>query len=184
MLVWGEVLYRPEESNWAFGLDLNYVKQRDPETQFGLFEQELNYDADDRRYYRVQDGGFTGHASVYYRPEWSYFNDFTFKMKAGKYLADDIGMTLDVSKQFTSGVTVGAHVTKTDLSAEEFGEGSFNKGFYVSIPFDVFTLTPTTNRALISWNPLTRDGGQMLMRKYQLFNVTDAKYGNSEFTNK
>ncbi|STL49433.1 putative lipoprotein [Escherichia coli] len=24
-----EVLYRPLDSNWAFGLDANYVKQRD-----------------------------------------------------------------------------------------------------------------------------------------------------------
>ena len=33
---------------------------------------------------------------------------------------------------------------------------------------DLFTVTPTRGRAQVNWVPLTRDGGQMLGRKYQL----------------
>ena len=49
----------------------------------------------------------------------------------GKYLAGDKGLTLDLSRRFQeSGFTLGVFATKTNLSAEEFGEGSFDKGFY------------------------------------------------------
>ncbi len=84
-------------------------------------------------------------------------------------------MRVDFSKQFKSGVIVGAFATVTDLTTEEYGEGSYNKGFYVSVPFDVMTIKPSTNRANIAWQPITRDGGQTLSRKYHLYDITDAR---------
>lgn len=172
--VGGEVLYRPMGSQWAFGIDANYVIQRDPDSQFGFFTEEVQTPANERSY-RVQSGAITGHASVYYQPEWNWLPNTLFKVSAGKYLADDVGVTIDFSKQFDSGVIAGAFATFTDMSAEEYGEGSYSKGFYISIPFDIMTVKPSNNRATISWMPLTRDGGQMLNRKYQLFGVTDAR---------
>ncbi|WP_428430634.1 YjbH domain-containing protein [Photobacterium chitinilyticum] len=172
--VGGEVLYRPLNSNWAFGMDLNYVVQRDPDSQFGFFTEEVQTDS--FRPYRVQTGAPTGHATVYYQPKWEWLPNTLFKVSAGQYLTEDKGITVDFSKQFDSGVIAGAFVAKTNLSAEEFGEGSYNKGFYISIPFDIMTVKPSTNRATISWLPLSRDGGQMLNRKYQLYSVTDARY--------
>ncbi|GHA39032.1 YjbH domain-containing protein [Photobacterium aphoticum] len=173
--VGSEILYRPLGSNWAFGIDANYVVQRDPESQFGFFTEEVQFDPLTGRNYRVQTGALTGHATAYYQPDWSWLPNTLLKVSAGRYLTEDIGVTIDFSKQFDSGVIAGAFVAKTDLSAEEFGEGSFNKGFYISIPFDVMTVKPSTNRATISWLPLSRDGGQMLNRKYQLYSVTDAR---------
>lgn len=82
---------------------------------------------------------------------------------------------VDFSKQFKSGVTVGAYAAKTDLSAEEYGEGSFSKGFYVSIPMDIMTVKPSTSRANIAWEPITRDGGQMLRKQHYLFTETDSR---------
>ncbi len=178
--VGGEILYRRLHSNWAVGFDLNYVAQRDPSTQLGIFTHEMQFDSRDRRYYRVQTGAFTGHASLYYRPDWSWLDGITFKLSTGRYLAEDNGVTLNASKQFDTGVVVGAYMAKTNLSAEEYGEGSFNKGFYVSIPFDLFTVKPSVNRASIAWSPLSRDGGQMLARKYSLFNMTEARDPKSE----
>ncbi len=84
-------------------------------------------------------------------------------------------MQFDVSKRFDSGITIGAYAAKTNLTAEEYGEGSFNKGFYVSIPLDVITVKPSTSRASMTWEPITRDGGQMLNRKYYLFEETDGR---------
>ncbi|HIF9248524.1 TPA: YjbH domain-containing protein [Photobacterium damselae] len=173
--VGGEILYRPMNSNWAFGADLNYVIQRDPNSQFGFFSQEQQVDSQGR-HYRVQTGTPTGHLTAYYQPQWSWIENTLFKVSAGRYLAEDVGVTIDFSKQFDSGIIVGAFATKTNMSAEQYGEGSFNKGFYVSIPFDLMTVKPSTNRANISWLPLTRDGGQMLGRKYSLYGLTDIRH--------
>lgn len=168
-----EVLYRPLNSQWAFGVDMNYVKQRDPDSMLGFFDDEHQFDSLTNRPYRVQTGTITGHASVYYQPYW--FPNTLLRISAGQYLAEDKGVTVDFSKQFDSGVIVGAFATKTNLSAEEYGEGSFTKGFYVSVPFDLMTIKSTHSRATISWMPLTRDGGQTLGRKYSLYDVMDAR---------
>ncbi|SUI75323.1 YjbH domain-containing protein [Shewanella morhuae] len=171
--VGSEFLYRPLNSQWAFGFNVNYAKQRDPDSMFGFFEDEQQVDPTSGRFYRVQTGVVTGHATAYYQPAW--FPNTLLQVSAGQYLSDDKGVTIDLSKQFDSGVIVGAFATKTNLSAEEYGEGSFTKGFYVSIPFDLMTIRPTQSRGFLSWMPLTRDGGQMLGRKYNLFDVTDAR---------
>ncbi|MDX1303644.1 YjbH domain-containing protein [Photobacterium sp.] len=173
--VGSELLYRPLGSNWAFGIDANYVIQRDPDSQFDFFTDEVQTDPQDGRPYRVQTGTITGHASAYYQPQWSWLPNTLFKVSAGKYLAEDKGVTIDFSKQFDSGVIAGVFATFTDLSSEEYGEGSYTKGFYISVPFDIMTVKPSNNRATISWLPLTRDGGQMVNRKYQLYSVTDAR---------
>ncbi|OOE58993.1 YjbH domain-containing protein [Salinivibrio kushneri] len=173
--VGGEVLYRPYNSDFALGVDINYVKQRDPSSVFGLFSQEHQYSEQDQRYYRVQTGTTTGHATLYWREPLGLFEGTMAKISAGRYLTDDVGVTIDASKQFDSGITAGVFATKTDLSAEEFGEGSFTKGFYISIPFDLLSVKPNTSRATISWLPLQRDGGQKLGKKYSLYGMTDAR---------
>jgi hypothetical protein len=159
--VGGEVLYRPIDSNWAFGVDANYVKQRDWDNMM----QFTDYKAP------------TGNLTAYWRP-W-FMQDVLVKASVGQYLAKDKGVTLDVSKRFDSGVMVGFYATKTNVSAEQYGEGTFTKGFYISVPMDLFTVTPTRGRAQVNWVPLTRDGGQMLGRKYQLYDLTsdrDARF--------
>ncbi len=176
----GEVLYRPLKSAWALGLDLNYVGQRDPDSPLGLFKKEVHFDPTTNRDYRVQTGTSTGHLTAYYRPEFFGLEGILLKASAGKYLAEDKGITLDFSKQFESGVIAGAYMAKTNLSAKEFGEGSFNKGFYLSIPFDLLTVKPSTSRIGIAWSPLSRDGGQMLTRKYHLYDMTNARDPKSD----
>ncbi len=185
--VGGEVLYRPMDSNWALGVDLNYISQRDPDSWFGVFSEDYYYyegadpnsdscvisPASCRAY--VLNKGTTGHLTTYYMPEWGFLDSTLFKVSAGKFLGGDIGARVDFSKQFKSGVTVGAYATLTDLTAEEYGEGSYNKGFYISVPFDLMTVKPSTNRAYVSWEPITRDGGQMLQRQHYLFEKTDVR---------
>lgn len=51
-------------------------------------------------------------------------------------------------------------------------EGDFIKGVYVSVLLDLFTSGPTRNRTEIGWMPLTRDGGQKLGRKFDIYNMT------------
>ncbi|WP_077641244.1 YjbH domain-containing protein [Salinivibrio sp. IB574] len=173
--VGGEVLYRPMNSAWAIGIDTNYVKQREPGSALGLYADEVQPARGNDRAFRVQTGTITGHASLYWQNPLGLFDGMLAKLSVGRYLTEDKGMTLELSKQFNSGILVGAYATKTDLSAEEFGEGSFTKGFYVSIPFDLLSVKPTTARGRIAWQPLQRDGGQKLNKKYSLYEITDGR---------
>jgi Bacterial putative lipoprotein (DUF940). len=97
------------------------------------------------------------------------------KASAGQYLAGDKGVTLDVSKHFDSGVVIGVYATKTNVLVAQYGEGEFPKGVYISVPLDLFTTGPTRSRAAVGWTPLTRDGGQKLGRKFELYDMTNDK---------
>lgn len=181
--VGGEILYRPLDANWAIGLDANIVSQRDPDSQFGVFTEDYffydeavcNKSKPECQGY-VLSQGTTGHIAAYYMPQWAFLDNTLLKVYAGKFLGGDRGARVDFSKQFKSGITVGAYATLTNLTAEEYGEGSYNKGFYISIPMDIMTIKPSTSRANIAWEPITRDGGQMLRKQHYLFDKTDARY--------
>ncbi|MBW3697579.1 YjbH domain-containing protein [Vibrio sp. T187] len=173
--VGGEILYRPLNSNWAIGADLTAISQRDPDSWLGVYDQERQFSEEDGRYYNVMTQGTTGFITGYYMPKWKMFDDTLFKLGFGKFLAGDVGTRIDFSKQFKSGVIAGAFASFTNMSVEDYGEGSYTKGFYVSIPFDLITVKPSGNRAGFEWLPITRDGGQMLNKQHELFNQTDAR---------
>ncbi|MCC4786902.1 YjbH domain-containing protein [Vibrio splendidus] len=174
--VGGEILYRPFNQNWAIGADMTAISQRDPESWFGTFDEEVQVNPDDSsRTYKVIDKGTTGFITGYYTPQWDFLSDTLLKVGVGKFLAGDIGTRVDFSKQFKSGVIAGAFVSLTDMTTEEYGEGSYTKGFYVSIPFDLVTVKPSSSRAGFTWLPITRDGGQVLNKQYNLFDQTDAR---------
>jgi membrane-associated phospholipid phosphatase len=163
--VGSEWLYRPFGSRVAFGVDVNAVKQR-------AFAQ--NFDFLDPAYKTV-----TGHATLYWDTGW---NDVVAKVSVGRYLAKDTGVTLDFSRVFRNGVSVGAFVTKTNVSAAQFGEGSFDKGVYISIPFDAILTRTTNSLASIVWHPLTRDGGAKLAHGPSLYGLTRARSDRTLWT--
>ncbi|MBA5237981.1 YjbH domain-containing protein [Pectobacterium aroidearum] len=153
--VGSEVLYRPFGKSWALGMDINYVKQRD----WNDIMRMADYDV------------VTGHLTAYW--ELPFVEGAVAKVSMGRYLAGDKGVTLDLSRRFDSGIVAGAFATKTNVSAADYGEGSFTKGFYISIPFDLLFTEPTVKRGAVGWVPLTRDGGQMLQRRSSLYGLTD-----------
>src|SRR6185436_12556248 len=114
----------------------------------------------------------TGHATAYLDTGW---NDLMFTVSAGRYLAGDIGATFQVSRVFRSGVTLGAFFTRTNASALQFGEGTFDKGVYLSFPFDTILTRSSGSQAFFEWKPLTRDGGARLGRPDTLYGVTNAR---------
>ncbi|MGQ0709262.1 MAG: YjbH domain-containing protein [Rhodoferax sp.] len=151
-----EWLYRPALGSWALGLDWNLVRQRDFAQNFGLRDYGVG----------------TGHATLYWDTGW---NGVRTKLSAGRYLAGDWGTTADFSRVFPNGVSAGFWATKTNVSAETFGEGSFDKGIYISIPFDAMLPKSSPGQANIVWSPLTRDGGAKLLRPWSLFDLTSAR---------
>lgn len=149
----GEWLYRKFGSGTAFGVDINAVQQR-------TFEQR----------YRLRDyRTVTGHGTLYWDTGWQ---DVKATLSFGKYLAGDIGGTIDLSRTFQNGMTFGVFATRTNVSAAQFGEGSFDKGVYVSVPFDAMLTRSSSVIASFLWRPLTRDGGVKLARQVQLYPLT------------
>ncbi len=152
--VGAEALYRPVDSNFAFGVDINYAQQRSYENDWDLFDYKA----------------VTGFATAYWRPE--ILPETQFTVSAGQFLAKDKGVNINFAKRFDSGIVVGAYAAFTDASAEEYGEGSFTKGFYISVPLDLFVLKHAKGSGRFPWVPISRDGGQMLNRPSQLINLT------------
>ncbi len=158
-----ELLYRPMGERWAVGADLNYVRQRDFNQGFGL------------RDYRTVTGNITSYTKMPF--------DIDAAISVGRYLARDWGTTIDLSREFRNGVRFGGWVTRTTASSEEYGEGSFDKGIYISIPFDEMMSMSTMSRANLTWAPLTRDGGARLNRQYSLYNMTDGRNRDAFYEN-
>ena len=141
--VGGEVLFWPSKSRFAVGASLAYVKQRDFDKSF----KHLDYEV------------LTGFVSGYWATPWY---NYDVAVHVGRYLAKDIGATLDVRRTFRSGWQVGVFATLTDVPFEVFGEGSFDKGFYFQVPLDGLFGSRTRANIATRIRPVLRDGGQRL----------------------
>jgi hypothetical protein len=141
--VGGEVLYQPMQSRLAYGVSVTQARQRTYDKSF------------DHTGYRAT----TAFASVYWA---SPFYSYDFALHAGKYLAKDRGATLEIRRTFSNGWMVGLWATNTNVSAVDFGEGSFDKGFFFKIPFDGLFGRNTRGAYTTRLRPIQRDGGQRL----------------------
>lgn len=149
----GEVLWRPEGARWALGVDAYQVYQRG-------FDRLLDL----RNYHQ-----FTGHISLYYASPWY---DLNFQLRAGQYLAGDRGFTFQMTRRFSTGVEIGAFFTRTNVSAERFGEGSFDKGIFIRIPLSWVTPVQSQSEIGMVLRPVQRDGGQALAGDAILYEET------------
>ena len=158
--VGGEILYRPFYKNYAIGAELWKVKQRDYEMMFDFLDYEIT----------------TGHINFYFLEPRS---QVLFAMKGGKFLAGDSGINFDFSRRFKSGLRMGAFVAKTDISKFEFGEGSFDKGFYFHVPLQFFFPEYSKGMTSFGLRPLTRDGAAYLNHSHFLWGTTEQAQANT-----
>ena len=70
--------------------------------------------------------------------------------------------------KFNKGIEIGAFATFTDVSFDEFGEGSFDKGIFFRIPFGI-----NYNLKNFVWRPLTKDPASKLNKKNDLYSLVD-----------
>ena len=141
-----EYLYFNQNLAYAIGFEIFDVKKRDYRMRFKTLD------------YR----NVTGHFNFYYR-NYKYV-PFDAKISFGEYLAGDEGLTLDLSRSFPNGTKFGFFASFTDVTSDQFGEGSFDKGIYFNIP--VFG-----NLVNYTWRPLTKDPGAKLNRKNTLHDL-------------
>ncbi|MDE2135351.1 MAG: YjbH domain-containing protein [Alphaproteobacteria bacterium] len=155
----GQVLWRPENSRIAINVDIYQVWKRDFDRLFGA--QSYNV--------------LTGHASIYYQSPWYGLN---LKVHVGRYLAGDYGATFEVTRRFSTGVEIGAYATFTNVPFSRFGEGSFDKGITLHIPFEWGLPLYSQSVYDLHLSALTRDGGQRLGGDDSLYADTrETSYG-------
>ena len=151
----GEVLWKPADSRLAFGAELNYVRRRAFDGMFGL-EENVTVDPVSGIEREIPD--VNGHVSGYY----AFGNGFHGQVDVGRYLAGDYGATFTLTRDFANGWSVGAFATFTDVTEEEFGEGSFDKGILLTIPLSAGTSRPSRTASRQTIRSLQRDGGARL----------------------
>ncbi len=141
-----EYLYFDIEKNYAIGAEVFKVKKRDYDLRFGSLDYE----------------NVTGHLNMYYRN--NYLIPFDAKISYGQYLAGDVGTTFELSRSYRNGAEFGIFASFTNVTEEQFGEGSFDKGIFFNIPI-------YKNFAEYRWRPLTKDPGAKLNRKNTLHDL-------------
>jgi hypothetical protein len=154
-----EVLWKPVDSRLAVGAEVAWVKQRDYDQLFGFRDYDV----------------VTGHVSAYY----DLGNGFSSRVDAGRYLAGDYGATFAVDRTFANGWKIGGYFTKTNVSAEDFGEGSFDKGIRLSIPLEWALGTPSRGDSSAQIRSLSRDGGARLRVDGRLFDWVEDGHGDA-----
>ena len=150
----GEMLWKPAQQNWGVGVEVNYVRQRGFNGQFDM----RDYDT------------ITGHASLYWDTD---FYDLSTQVDIGRYLAGDWGGTFALKRRFPNGWEMGGFFTLTNIPFSEFGEGSFDKGLFLTIPFNWGLPYQSREEYSTVLRPLTRDGGQRLIVSNRLYPVVE-----------
>ena len=156
-----EALWAPINERYAFGAELNYVKQRNFDMLLGFQDYEVA----------------TGHVSAYY----DLGNGFQSQLDLGRYLAGDWGGTLAIQREFNNGFKVGGYFTLTDVPFDDFGEGSFDKGLTIEVPLTWFTGQPSRRSFRQTLRPVFRDGGARVNVRDRLY-PTVRNYRTSELS--
>lgn len=147
----GEILYKDVNAPLAYGLELNYARQRDPDDQLGF----LDYDV------------VSGHGSLYWDTGW---NGVNAQLDAGRYLAGDWGATMTLSRRFNNGWEVAGFATATD--ADLTGSFSrFDKGVRLTVPLQWSLPFATRNTMEIPFQDYTRDDGARLAVDSRLYDT-------------
>ena len=137
-----EYLYFMPRKNYAYGFEIFNVQKRDYDLRFGTLDYKQT----------------TGHLNLYYR---NYGRiPFDAKISYGKYLAGDVGGTLELSRTYKNGAKFEfLHFHRCicwTIWWRKFWQGAF---FSIPIYKDFIDYT---------WSPLTKDPGAKILRKHTL----------------
>jgi len=149
----GEVLCFLGEGNLTLGVEADWVRKREPATQFALMDFER----------------YTFFGNIYYhltRP------DLTLHAQYGKFLAGDIGWMLNIRRRYDTGVILGMWWSFTDTDhLTGFNRGYNNKGISLSLPVRMFLPYDSRGRYSYSFAPWTRDVAGTVFHWQNLFEL-------------
>jgi hypothetical protein len=147
----GEVLWKPDDSRLALGVELAQVTQRTPGTAIDLGDYQT----------------VTGYLSAY----WDFGGGVTGRLDTGRYLAGDWGATATLDRTFANGWRVGIYATATDADDVP---GGFDRGITVTIPAAWFRGAATRATTDLGFGGQLIDAGQQLRLTGRLYDSVSA----------
>lgn len=151
----GQWLYVERGTPWAFDVSVDAVKKRDFDGGFRFQEYQT----------------VTALAALHYKLPYQS----TFTMRAGKFLARDVGARFEIKRRYRIGMELGAWYTVTNaLDTGIPDEKNYrDKGVFVSIPFEALLPNDTKVTTGFSLAPWTRDVGQMVRSPVDLYDTLE-----------
>ncbi|MCC7305886.1 MAG: YjbH domain-containing protein [Alphaproteobacteria bacterium] len=154
----GEILYRPFGSRFAVGAEIWEALKREPSTPLNT-----GFNGDHL---------LTGHVNAWYDiPKM----DLTFNARLGRYLAEDLGGTFALQKNFKNGAHLEGFITATDLAdPDPFGGTThIHHGIRLALPLGGFKYMPRGAGISFKAEPFGRDSGQPLENPVPLYALTE-----------
>ncbi len=127
-----EFLYYPVCSRWAFGIEGAVLKKRN-HTGFGFTDKIRKFHGFIPTYRKFLGSQYF--ANLYY--DCREIN-MEFRIKAGQFLARDLGVRYEISKYFESGMRLTGWYTMTNGRDKINNETYYDKGFMITLPLDIF----------------------------------------------
>ena len=153
----GEILYRPHNARFAIGAEGWTVNKRNPFSTLNL---------------KTRTGNLaSAHINAWYDiPE----ADITLGIKTGRYLAEDFGATLSLTKNFKNGAKLEGFMTISDEDDTNGFQGRThtNQGLRLSLPLGGYKYTPNSD-VKITAEPFGRDIGQTITNPTPLYEVSE-----------
>lgn len=162
--VGGELLYYPVRSLWAIGVEGAIVKRREF-TGLGFSDTIRKLNNFTPHYVRFLGSQYF--LNIYYDLE--CFN-LQLKVSGGKFLANDYGARFEVTRYFSSGVSLAVWYTYTNGHDIINGQIYHDTGVYISIPWDIIYTKSSRSRWGYGSAAWLRDVG------YRTFNGTELYY--------
>jgi membrane-associated phospholipid phosphatase len=143
----GQLLWLSADGGWAADVAVDALKQRDFEGWLGHRDYET----------------VTAIGSLHYRMG----KGLTATVRAGRFLARDEGVRMEMKRRFASGFEVGAWYTVTngnDITSPGTPDSPYyDKGIFMRMALNAMLTKDTRATATLAISPWTRDVGQMVV---------------------
>lgn len=151
----GEAMTFPGKGNFAVGVESDWVQKRVPGNTLELIGDK---------------GYYTYLGNLYYR-----FKPLKMTLRAqyGRFLGADVGWRFEASREYAHGVIVGAwySFTDTDHFLTPENRGYNDKGVFMRLPAQMFSLREKRTRYYYSLSPWTRDVAATVLHPSSLYDI-------------
>jgi hypothetical protein len=149
----GEILTFLGDGRVALGVEADWARKREPETQLGLED----FDA------------YSLLGNIFYCVPGL---NMVLRAQYGQFLAEDQGWRFTVSREFETGAVVGAWYSMTDTDhLTGFNRGYEDKGVFLSLPVEMFKTSSSPSRFNYSISPWTRDVAQTVRHSTEVYGM-------------